>query len=85
MVGSMVGPQRHDSARPLAIRHVLDFHAKLHGKSVFSKIDLLRAFHQIPVADKDVPKTAVTTPFGLFELPVMNFGLRNGSNGSWTG
>jgi len=28
-------------------------------------------------AEHDIPKTAVTTPFGLFEFPVMCFGLRN--------
>ena len=47
------------------------------GKSVFSKIDRTRAYNQIPVAEGDVPRTAITTPFGLFEFPYMSFGLRN--------
>nr|VZI44033.1 unnamed protein product [Spirometra erinaceieuropaei] len=59
------------------VPHLQDFAGALFGKSVFSKIDLVRAFHQIPVAPEDVPKTAVTTPFGLFEFIRMRFGLRN--------
>ncbi|BHF70007.1 hypothetical protein SprV_0301305600 [Sparganum proliferum] len=59
------------------VPHLQDFAGALFGKSVFSKIDLVRAFHQIPVAPEDVPKTAVTTSFGLFEFIRMPFGLRN--------
>nr|VZI13842.1 unnamed protein product [Spirometra erinaceieuropaei] len=59
------------------VPHLENFAGALFGKSVFSKIDLVRAFHQIPVAPEDVPKTAVTTPFGLFEFIRMPFGLRN--------
>ncbi len=59
------------------VPHLQDFAGALFGKEVFSKIDLVRAFHQIPVAPEDVPKTAITTPFGLFEFVRMPFGLRN--------
>lgn len=57
--------------------HIQCFTRSLHGSKVFSKLDLAKAFHQIPVAPEDVPKTAIITPFGLFEYLRMPFGLRN--------
>lgn len=57
--------------------HIQDLSARISGKTVFSKLDLLRAYYNIPVAEEDIPKTAVTTPFGLFEYAYMPLGLRN--------
>ena len=54
------------------IPHIQDFASTLRGATVFSKIDLVRAFHKIPVEPEDIP-----TPFGLFEFLRMPFGLRN--------
>ncbi|UYV66425.1 K02A2.6-like, partial [Cordylochernes scorpioides] len=54
-----------------------DFHHILKGTRVYSKRDLCKAFYQIPIAEEDKPKTAIITPFGLFEFNVMSFGLRN--------
>lgn len=54
-----------------------DFTYALAGKKIYSRLDINRAYNCIPVSESDVEKTAVITPFGLFEFPRMPFGLRN--------
>lgn len=62
------------------VKHLHDFTHFLHGKTIFAKIDLTKAYNQIPVAQEHIDKTAIITPFGLFEFPMMNFGLRNAAS-----
>ncbi|XP_063629969.1 uncharacterized protein LOC134801359 [Cydia splendana] len=59
------------------VRHIQDFAYMLAGKNIFSTIDLIKAYNQIRVYGPDIPKTSITTPFGMFEFPFMTFGLRN--------
>ncbi len=56
---------------------IQDFTANLAGCTIFSKIDLVKGYHQVPMAENDIPKTVICTPFGLFEYIFMPFGLKN--------
>ena len=47
------------------------------GATVFSSLDLVMAYHQVPLKPADVEKTAFITHVGLYEMLKMPFGLCN--------
>ena len=86
-------PKKDDSWRPTGdyrplnnltvpdtypLPHLQSFTDQLHGKAVFSKIDLKDAFLQIPVHPDNVPKTTIT-PFCAFQYHNITFGLSGAS------
>ena len=47
------------------------------GAKLFSTMDITSAYNQIPIREDDIPKTAFTTKYGLYEHVTMPFGLCN--------
>ena len=45
------------------------------GATLFSTLDLTSGYHQVPVREEDIPKTAFICKYGLFESPVVPFGV----------
>jgi hypothetical protein len=50
---------------------------QLVGAQEFSKIDLCSGYHRIKIHAEDIPKTAFTTRYKLYEYHVVSFGLTN--------
>jgi hypothetical protein len=57
--------------------HIEDLFDQMIGAKVFSKIDLRCDYYQMKIRPLDIPKTAFTTRYGLYEYTVMSFGLTN--------
>ena len=49
----------------------------LRGSTLFTSLDLKKAYWQVPIHEKDKEKTAFITADGLYEWNVMPFGLTN--------
>lgn len=58
------------------VPHIQDCNSDIINSRIFSRMDLERAYHQIPMNEDDICKTAIITPFGLFHFLRMPFGLK---------
>jgi hypothetical protein len=54
---------------------------QLAGAKVFSKVDLRLGYHQIKIHPENIPKTAFSTRYELYEYLVVSFGLTNAGVG----
>jgi hypothetical protein len=75
------GDYRHLNLQTVEDKYPLpnmaDLAARLAGSTIFSKLDLRKGYLQVPVAAGDIHKTAIITPFRLFEFVRMPFGLKS--------
>jgi hypothetical protein len=54
-----------------SLRLCVDYRPQLAGAKVFSKVDLRSGYHQIKIRPEDVPKTAFSIRYGLYEYLVV--------------
>lgn len=66
---------QHTVADPYPLPTVEDVLASMAGSTMWSQIDAVTGFWQIPVDPADVPKCGFTTPFGNFEWVRMPMGM----------
>ena len=66
--GDFRGVNARSEADDYPLPNLRHFSHNLRGAAVFSKVDLVKAFHQIPIAKEDQMKTAVKTPWGVLTM-----------------
>ena len=69
-----------------SLPQIADFTSRIAGSTVFSRLDLQKGYYQIHMASKNVPKTAIITPFGMIEFlcPTVLFILKIFSSSALT-
>ncbi|KAK3732649.1 hypothetical protein QZH41_001445 [Actinostola sp. cb2023] len=68
---------RKINAKTVRLPRITERVEALQGSQWFCSLDLQSGYLQVEVEEKDNAKTAMTTPFGLFEFNRMPFGLTN--------
>jgi hypothetical protein len=63
--------------RKYPLPHINILFDQLAGAQVFSKIDLCSGYHQIMIHAEDIPKTAFSMRYDMYEYLVMSFGFTN--------
>ena len=64
----------------LPFLNIANFTSRIAGSRVLLKLNLQKSYYQVPVAPEDIQKTAIITPFMMYEFLIMPFGLRNAGN-----
>ena len=57
--------------------NIRTFMGQIRGSKVFSKVDLVKAFHQIPLDPASQAKSTIVTPWGAFQFSRLPMGLKN--------
>lgn len=65
------------------IPFIQDFTNKIYGSTIFTKLDLTKAYFHIPIWPEDIQKTTIVTPIGAYQYKRMNFGLKN-ATATWS-
>jgi hypothetical protein len=60
---------------PYPLPRIEEVHAAMGGCSLWSQMDFVTGFWQVPIKPEDCPKTGFTTPFGNFEFCRMAMGM----------
>ena len=53
------------------------WHSDIAGSTIFSKVDIVKAFHHLSIDKRDRWKTCIITPWGLYNFRRLAMGLQN--------
>ena len=76
-VGDFRGLNDRTSLDTYPLPNIRHFASKIRGATVFSRVDMLKAFHLIPLDEDSQNKTTTLTPWGAFRYKRLAMGLRN--------